>query len=124
MGLPQRTTSFSGQTPVALQGHPTKGPLIGQRMYRGISDWEHATLCRAFGLDANRFYFDLPSTVRGVGSSSGAHSGSRRVVNGYVMCAGFDAPVATITVLQNERTGIRGNDEVLSESDFQNLSRT
>jgi len=95
--LPPRSVSFSGQTPVRLDGHPTHGPLVGLGQWRGVRSFEHADLCRAFGLDQASYYFDLPSTCRGIGSSSGAQR-HRGVVNGFVMCAGFEEPVGKLTI--------------------------
>lgn len=95
---PRSSQSFSGQTPVHFEGHPD-GPFVGIGMNRGLKDFEHATICRAFGLDQARFYFDLPSSVRGIGSSRGEQRGGRRTIEGFVFMAGFDKPVATLYVL-------------------------
>lgn len=72
----------------------------GQSMWRGVRDFEHSTLCRAFGLDPIRFFFDLPSSVRGIGSNMTGFGGNRgtRTINGYVMQAGDTTPWGTITV--------------------------
>jgi hypothetical protein len=70
-------------------------------MWRGVKSFEHADLCRVFGIDECRFYFDLPSTVRGVGSASGSHSGAARTIEGYVMMAGRNEPVAALYVLRD-----------------------
>lgn len=87
--------------PVRFEGNP-KGPLGAEGKWRGVRDFEHATLCRAFGLDQATYYFDLPSSVRGVGSMSSGYGGGqragRRLINGYVMQAGYDEPVAKLTI--------------------------
>lgn len=74
--------------------------IDGTAMWRGVKDFEHATLCRAFNLDQATFYFDLPSSVRGVGSSMSGFGGNRRnrIINGYVMRAGRDEPWGKLTV--------------------------
>ncbi len=74
--------------------------LAGEAKWRGVKDFEHATLCRAFNLDPATFYFDLPSSVRGVGSNSSGFGGNRgnRVVNGYVMRAGSSEPFGKLTI--------------------------
>lgn len=70
----------------------------GRAMWRGVRDFEHATLCRPFGLDPIRFWFDLPSSCRGIGSNS---TGNRhgRIIDGYVMLAGQERPWGKLTVL-------------------------
>lgn len=59
--------NFNGY-PVRFEGAPG-GPLEGDGKWRGVKDFEHATLCRAFGLDPVRFYFTsrAPYTVRVLG---------------------------------------------------------
>lgn len=69
----------------------------GHSEWRGVKDFEHATLCRAFGLDPVRFYFDLPSSCRGVGSNSSGNRGAR-VISGYVMQAGSNEPFGKLHV--------------------------
>lgn len=93
-----KSSTFAGKIPVRFDGAPN-GPFHGEGKWRGVTDFEHATLCRAFGLSQTGFYFDLPSTVRGIGSNSGAHSGTRRLQNGYVMMAGSDKPVGKLTIV-------------------------
>lgn len=106
---PPRSQSFSGCTPVRLDGDPA-GPIGGMGMWRGCKDFEHATLCRVFGLDPVRFYFDLPSSVRGVGSSSSGYGGAqrsgRRLQNGLVLMSapGGPIPVGKLTIcFESER---------------------
>ncbi len=72
----------------------------GRAMWRGVKDFEHATLCRAFGLDQTAFYFDLPSSVRGVGSNMSGAGGNRgnRVINGFVMRAGQSEPFGKLSI--------------------------
>jgi hypothetical protein len=74
----------------------------GTVKWRGVRDFEHATLCRAFGLDQASFFFDLPSSVRGVGSSCAAHGGIRngRIIDGYVMRAGMVEPWGKLTIIR------------------------
>jgi len=118
-----RSQSFSGCIPVRLDGNPKKGPLAGVGMWRGVKDFEHATLCRAFGLDQARFYFDMPSTVRGVGSNSRGFdpsSGRRRLINGFVMMAGCNEPVGKLTIVSSFDK-FRDVDPT-SEKDFYDLS--
>jgi hypothetical protein len=70
---------------------------------------------------ANRFYFDLPSSCRGVGSNNGSARGNR-VVNGFVFMAGRDEPVAKLTIcFDSERFADR---DPLSTRDFQDLNRS
>jgi hypothetical protein len=122
--VPPRTQSFSGCVPVRLDGAPN-GPLAGLGLWRGVKDFEHATLCRAFGLDQCAYFFDLPSSVRGVGSNLAGFGGNRgrRVVNGYVMHAAFDRkPVGKLTmVYESER--FRDVDP-RDERDFFNLNHS
>lgn len=118
---PRFSSSFSGQVPVRLDGAP-RGILSGMGEWRGVRDFEHATLCRAFNLDPARFWFDLPSSVRGIGSNSTGSRGSR-VINGFVMCGREPTPVGKLTILQNDRTGLR-DDDPMNERDFFDLSRT
>lgn len=75
--------------------------------WRALIDLEHATLCRQFGLDEHRVYFDLPSSARGVGSARAGAGGSGRAgrkIDGYVMERGRDEPIGTITfATENEK---------------------
>lgn len=98
--VPRRTQSFSGQVPVRFDGAPN-GPFEGDTRWRGVREFEHAHLCRVFGLDPVRFWFDLPSTVRGIGPNNRGAAvvrSGRRLLNGFVMMAGRDTPVAKLTV--------------------------
>lgn len=115
-----RSSSFSGQTPVRLDGAPN-GPLAGLGMWRGVKDFDHGHLCRVFGLDPVRFYFDLPSSVRGTGSNASGSRGSR-TINGYIMHAGLDKPVGKLTIV---REGERFKDvDPTNERDFLDLSHS
>jgi hypothetical protein len=122
--VPPRTQSFSGHTPVRFEGAPG-GPFEGDGKWRGCRDFEHSTLCRVFGLDPVRFYFDLPSTVRGIGPNNAGGArvpGGRRQIGGFVMMAGRDEPVAKITIcFDGERFADR---DPLSQRDFFDLSRS
>lgn len=80
-----------------FEGHPD-GPFVGVGLWRGVKDFEHSTLCRTFQLDPARFYFDMPSSCRGIGSSRGEQRGGRRTVEGFVFMAGRDSPVASLYV--------------------------
>ena len=103
---------------------PVKYEAIdGTAMWRGVKDFEHATLCRAFGLDQVSFFFDLPSSCRGVGSNSVGYGDGRngRVINGYVMRAGRDEPWGKLTIIK-ESDKIR-DDDPNDLRDFYNLSR-
>lgn len=122
---PPTSQSFSGQIPVRFNGAPD-GPFSGETKWRGVKDFEHATLCRVFQLDPARFYFDLPSTVRGIGANmsgvAGAHAAGRRLLNGYVMMAGHDEPVAKLTVcFESERFTDR---DPFNRNEFFDLSRS
>lgn len=72
----------------------------GMTKMRAVARLEHAELCRAFGLDPVRFYFDLPSSCRGVGSNMTGAGGNRngRKIDGYIMMAGDSEPFAKLTV--------------------------
>lgn len=119
--MPQRVGGFTGCYPVRFDGAPD-GPLAGLGKWRGVPNFEHATLCRAFGLDPVRFYFDLPSTVRGTGSLSSGYGNNRsKLVNGFVMMAGCSEPVAKLTIIR-EGDSISDIDP-LSRRDFEDLSR-
>lgn len=105
--------------------YPVRLELIdGTAKWRGVKDFDHASLCRAFGLDQATFYFDLPSSIRGTGSSLSGYGGNRgnRVINGYVMRAGLDKPWGKLTIIK-EGDQIR-DDDPNDMKDFYNLSRT
>lgn len=93
------TQRFTGQYPVRFDGAP-RGPFEGDTRWRGVREFDHAHLCRVFGLDPARFWFDLPSSCRGIGSNAAGAGGSRgrRVINGFVMMAGRDEPIAKLTI--------------------------
>lgn len=99
MSLPPRSKSFSGQIPVRFEGAPGS-PFEGDGRWRGVRDFEHATLCRTFNLDPNRFYFDLPSSVRGIGANATGYGGGRsaRRISGFVMQSGRAEPVAKLSI--------------------------
>lgn len=91
MSVPRGVEIAKNQIPVRFE------TVHGEGKWRGVLNFEHGTLCRAFGLDPVRFYFDLPSSARGVGSLS---SGNRRnlTINGYVMMHGMTEPYGKLTV--------------------------
>lgn len=94
----QRNTN---QVPMQFEGH-NGGPFEGDAFFVSVPDFEHATLCRAFRLDQSRFWFDVPSTMRGIGSNRGDNNETRRHRHGFVMMG--DRPVASIRVVdENDR---------------------
>jgi hypothetical protein len=111
----------TGHVPVRFNGAPD-GPFAGETKFRGVPDFEHSTLCRAFELDPIRFHFDLPSIVRGIGRNATgfSHNDPRgRIINGFVFMAGKDSPVAKLTVITD---GDKMHDrDPLSRADFENL---
>jgi hypothetical protein len=98
-----KSSSFNGMIPIALDGTPG-GPLAGDTKWRGVPNLEHSTLCRAFSLDTNRFYWEIPSSMRGVGSNMSGYGGNRmrRELNGYVWMPVWNAstPVAKFWVVR------------------------
>lgn len=81
------------QIPVRLE------MLDGLSKWRGVLNLEHATLCRAFGLDQATYWFELPSSARAEGSNrAGAGMQSRRLVNGFVFAGGATEPVGKLTI--------------------------
>jgi hypothetical protein len=78
-----------------------------QTLWRPLIDWEHATLCKQFGLDPCSFYFDLPSSARGTGSTvagaGGTLTGGRKI-DGYILHGGTRRPIGTLTLVsESER---------------------
>lgn len=106
MPLPIRSNAFSGEIPLRFEAHPRR-ILAGISMWRGVKNMEHGTLCRAFNLDPVRFFFDVASSFRGVGSMQSGAGGSgrgRARRTGLVFHAGIDEPVAKISeVLESDR---------------------
>lgn len=98
--------------------------IDGTCKLRTVKDFEHATLCRAFGLDQANFWFDLPSSCRGTGSNMSGSGGNRsnRIINGYVMRSGMDKPYGKLSIIR-EWDRIR-DDNPQDMRDFYNLSRT
>ena len=93
------------QIPVRFEGAPGTR-FAGDSRWRGVQNFEHAHLCQVFGLDPCSFFFDLPSSVRGIGANQTGHGGgaSARRINGFVMQAGCDTPVAKLSIcLDGER---------------------
>ncbi len=88
----------------------------------------HATLCHAFGLDPIRTTFDLPSSVRGIGSASGDQTRGPRIRNGYVMWptqgARNEKDREPIGILTFVREGEKIPDiDIRDQSDFYSLNR-
>lgn len=111
----------TGQVPLRFEGAPGT-PFEGDGRWRSTPDFEHATLCRVFNLDPIRFWFDLPSSVRGIGANQTGHGGgaSARRINGFVHMAGWDRPVAKISVcLEDEKFK---DVDPMNERDFYDLS--
>lgn len=80
---------------------PIRAEMInGETKLRTVAALEHGPLCRALGLDPVRFYFDLPSSARGVGSYSSGAGGNRgaRKIDGYIMLHGQTEPFGKLTV--------------------------
>lgn len=96
------------------------GLNVGWRM---LPNLEHGTLCRAFGLDPNRYFFDLPSSARGVGSSMSGAGGNRgsREISGYVHQAGLNEPVGKL-VFAHEGQRFRDVDP-MDKREFMRLDR-
>lgn len=122
--LPQAARGFIDCVPVCFEGAPD-GPFTGEAKWRGVKDFEHATLCRAFNLDPARFSFSLPSSVRGIGANQQGHSGgaSARYQSGFVFIGEPEKspPVAKLTIC---REGDRFSDvDPTSRQDWENLSR-
>lgn len=94
MRVPRNVSISPNQIPVRLE------LIDGSAKWRGVYNFEHATLCRAFGLDQASFYFDLPSSCRGTGSNMSGFGGNRngRTINGYVMKAGLNEPWGKLTI--------------------------
>lgn len=65
-----------------------------------MRNFEHAHLCQVFGLDPCTYYFDLPSSVRGIGANVTGYGGgaSARRISGFVMESGRDEPVAKLSI--------------------------
>jgi len=89
---------------------------------------DHASLCKAFGLDVVRTSFDLPSTARGVGSASGRQDAGRRAVSGYILWPVKNAtnendrePIGTLHFVQEGE--VIPDISHRNQSDFLNLHR-
>lgn len=122
--LPQAARGFIDCTPVCFEGAPD-GPFAGEAKWRGVKNFEHATICRAFSLDPARFSFELPSSVRGIGANQQGHGGgaSARYQSGFVFLGapGKSNPVAKLTIA---RDGDKFADvDPTSRRDWENLSR-
>lgn len=116
----QTTRRFHDALPLRWEGAPN-GPFRGDVKFRGVKDLEHSTLCRAFGLDPIRFYFEVPSSMRGIGTNTNHARTTRNTQAGFVFMHGHAAPVAKITVA---RESDRFSDsDPMSQRDFENLER-
>jgi hypothetical protein len=78
----------------------------GSVMVRGVKDFEHGTLCKAFSLDPCSYYFDLPSSFRGVGNNQSGSGGSTRggrMIDGMIMGPGKEPIGKIIWMTGNEK---------------------
>lgn len=120
----QFASGFVGQTPVRFSGAPD-GPFRGDEKWSGVPNFEHATLCRAFGLDQARFSFDLPSSVRGIGANQRGHGSAShaRYQSGFVFIGppGKSKPVAKLTICIGGE--LPSDTNPMSQRDFEDLSR-
>jgi hypothetical protein len=92
--------------------------MQGRTVHVAVKDIEHATLCRALGLDQATYHFDFASSARMTGSLSGSARGTRRI-HGFVFYGRMDRPVGKITVI-DESDKIRDTDP-MSICDFETL---
>ena len=77
------------------KSYPIRLTLGTETKFRHVPSFEHADLCRAFGLDQASFDFDLPRTAY-------ASDRDKSRVSGYVLQCG--QPVGTLHVaLEGER---------------------
>jgi len=67
-----------------------------QTIFGAVKNFEHGELCRAAGLDPVRFYFELPSSCRGVGSLSSGNRGNLRI-DGFIFAHGQTEPFGKVT---------------------------
>lgn len=113
---------FSGQVPVRFDGAPG-GPFAGRTLFRGVKRMEADHLCRVFELPET-CYFDLPSTMRGIGPDRAIPSmpGGARRLNGFVMMLGRSEPVGKLSVVF-EHSRFKDIDPT-SVRDFQDLSHS
>jgi hypothetical protein len=111
----------TGQIPVKFTGAPD-GPMSGMIKMRGIRDMtSHQELCSAFGLNDVDYYFDLPSSMRNIGSNrtGRGEDGHRRLLNGFVFQHGRDRPIGKVWII-DEGERLR-DDDPTSRADFENL---
>lgn len=106
--------------PIRLEIFPT------ETKWRAVPNFEHATLCAAFGLDQATFWFELPRSALGMGTNrvgAGGSDGRRRTVDGFVFRGpkGTD-PVGKLTVCFGSEK-FRDRDP-LSRADFERLGET
>jgi len=109
---------------VRFEGAP-RGMFRGDVKWAVVKDVEHATLCRAFGLDQASFSFDLPSSMRGIGANQQGHgsAASAKIQSGFVFIGppGKSPPVAKLLVC---RPGELPSDtDPMSQRDFEDLSK-
>lgn len=111
--VPAHVNIAKNQFPVRFE------TLAGEAKWRGVKDFEHSTLCRAFGLDQATFYFDLPSSIRGVGSNLSGFGGNRgnRVISGFVMRAGCNEPIGKLTIIKDANEKFKDVDP-MNKNDF------
>lgn len=92
--LPDGTQLAHNQIPVRCD--MWLGGGNARTYWHAVRTFEHGELCRAFGLDPIRFYFDLPSSCRGVGSLSSGNRGNLRIT-GFVFMHGQTEPVGKLS---------------------------
>jgi len=118
----RRRGSSASRNQVPLQFEGCNGyPFEGTSFFVSVPDVEHATLCRAFRLDQARFWFDAPSTFRGIGSSSGSQGrGGKNHIHGFVFMSGRNDPVARFRVVDADDRYL--DRDPLSDADLQDLA--
>lgn len=116
MRIPAHVSIAVNQIPVRCD---MKSGNVVETKWHGIRNLgDHGEMCRAFGLDPVRHYFDLPSSFRGTGRNSTGASGrnTNLTVSGLVFRHGEDGPVGKVTVI---REGDRFRDhDPESDQDF------
>ena len=91
-----------------------------------LPNFDPITLWRAFGLDPNRFRFDLPASMRSINTGStrqgfGEHTKKMRI-NGFIFQDGIDEPVGVLTLI-DESDKFSGKDPT-TQADFEDLSKS
>lgn len=90
-----------------------------------VRDCNHKLLCEVLGLDPEIYYFDMPSSFRGVGSmvsGAGGSSSNNRTISGYVIDARTREPYAKLSIVR-ESDVFRDSFDPSNSSDFWRLDR-